>query len=410
MLSLRPQQEHFLTLTESHSKMLTVAPTSAGKSIMMIAHAMKYFNENQNSKILVVAPKIVLVQQLSLEFQNYIEDVNYVHVHSGETSHKRIKDFLELSYWDEKTEGSKLFFTTYHSLSKICQSEICFDVVYFDECHHAVNSRFVDSVKTISQVSSCVYSLTATPRFSETEERVGNNNQEIFGSYVYNVSAVDLVKNGSILPPKSTFTQIDGVRNSKENPAERDFYTLCDTILNEEDMDKVLVVAPSTKVLFAMLSMTSFMEEMQQNGYEILHITSKYGAFVGNRKVTRTEFLKTLNDYGSDDTKKFIVLHIGILTEGVSVPGIQSCIFLRDQNYVSTIQTIGRCIRVHAKDTIRIQNGELIPGDFESYYKPHGRIVVPVYSNKVGAATAKKVDHVIDKVFVEGDYVVDLIK
>lgn len=393
-----------------HSKMLTVAPTSAGKSIMMIADAKHRFTEGESAKtILVVAPKLVLCQQLSNEFEKFIDNVNILHIHSGDTNHTRITDFLELAYWYEKTEGHKLIFTTYHSLDKIVKAELELDTVYMDECHNAVNKRFFDSVKEVSKIAQNFYSMTATPKFSQVASKPGNNDAEVFGSKIHSVKAPELLKNGSILPPVTSVVEVASARD-KENAHERDFYTLCDTILNEEHMDKVLVVAPNTKVMMNMLSNTSFMEEMNDNGYDVLHITSKYGAYINQRKVSRTEFLDILADYGADADRKFVVLHIGILTEGISVPGIQSCIFLRQQNFISTVQSIGRCIRVHPEDTARMKSGELNAGDFENYLKPFGKVVIPVYNNKVGFATARRVQNVVDEVFVKGNFVADVIK
>lgn len=392
-----------------HSKMLTVAPTSAGKSIMMIADARHRFETHKNITILVVAPKLVLCQQLSNEFEKFITDVNILHVHSGDTKHKRLKDSLDIAYWQETTEGNKLIFTTYHSLDKLVLAELNLHTVYLDEAHNSTNTRFFPAVEKISETAQHFYSFTATPRFSHVSSRPGNNNQKVFGEKIHNVSAPELLRNGSILPPKTSTMFVRATR-SKENAAERDFYTLCDTILNEDHMDKVLVVAPSTKVLMEMFVSTSFMEEMEENGYEVLHITSSIGAHVGKRKVSRSEFLDTLSSYGADPNKKFVVLHIGILTEGISVPGIQSCIFLRNQNFVSTVQSIGRCIRVAPEDTERMKTGELTPGDFDNYSKPFGKVVVPVYTNKVGVATVKRVDTVVDEIFVQGRFVADVIK
>ena len=410
MIELRPQQQEVFSLMRNHSKMLTVAPTSSGKSIMMIADAKHRFTKGESNKtILVVAPKILLAQQLSEEFEKYIDAVSFAHVHTGDTNHFRTTDFLELAYWNEKTQGNKLIFSTYHSLDKIVKAELELDTVYLDECHNAVNRHFYDAVEKISQTAKNFYSFTATPKFSQVISKPGNNNSEVFGSKIHSVKAPELVMNGSILPPKTSVIEIPAIRDSKEGAAERDFYTLCDCILNEEDMEKVLVVAPNTKVMMNMLSNTSFMEEMSENGYEVLHITSKHGAFIGNHKVSRSEFLDTLSDYGADPTKKFVVLHIGILTEGISVPGIQSCIFLRQQNFISTVQTIGRCIRVHPEDTARMQSGELIPGDLDNYLKGFGKVVIPVYNNKVGVATARRVQNVVDEVFVKGNYVADVI-
>jgi superfamily II DNA or RNA helicase len=409
MLSLRPQQQEVFSLMRQHSKMLTVAPTSAGKSIMMIADAKHRFTEGESKTILVVAPKLILCQQLSEEFCKYISNVSVAHVHSGDTQYFRTTNFLELAYWYEKTEGHKLIFTTYHSLDKIAKAELELDTVYLDEAHNAVNRRFYDAVENISKTAKNFYSMTATPKFSAVASKPGNNNAEVFGSKIHSVKAPELLKNGSILPPVTAVMEV-GASRDKENAHERDFYTLCDTILNEDDMNKVLVVAPNTKVMMGMLSKTSFMQEMNENGYDVMHITSKYGAFVNDRKVSRSEFLDVLAAYGADTDRKFVVLHIGILTEGISVPGIQSCIFLRQQNFISTVQSIGRCIRVHPEDTARMKSGELVPGDFPNYLKPFGKVVIPVYNNKVGIATARRVENVVNEVFVKGNFVADVIK
>jgi superfamily II DNA or RNA helicase len=409
MLSLRPQQQEVFSLMRQHSKMLTVAPTSSGKTIMMIADAKHRFTEGESKTILVVAPKLILCQQLSEEFCKYISNVSVAHVHSGDTQYFRTTDFLELAYWHEKTEGHKLIFTTYHSLDKIAKAELEIDTVYLDEAHNAVNRRFYDAVENISKTAKNFYSMTATPKFSVVASKPGNNNAEVFGSKIHSVKAPELLKNGSILPPVTAVMEVAASRD-KENAHERDFYTLCDTILNEDDMNKVLVVAPNTKVMMGMLSKTSFMQEMNDNGYDVMHITSKYGAFVNDRKVSRSEFLDVLAAYGADADRKFVVLHIGILTEGISVPGIQSCIFLRQQNFISTVQSIGRCIRVHPEDTARMKAGELVPGDFPNYLKPFGKVVIPVYNNKVGIATARRVENVVNEVFVKGNFVADVIK
>jgi hypothetical protein len=49
-----------------------------------------------------------------------------------------------------------------------------------------------------------------------------------------------------------------------------------------------------------MLSTTALIPEMRNNGYDVLWITSKHGAFVNGKKVSRSEFLHTLSEYGAD--------------------------------------------------------------------------------------------------------------
>jgi hypothetical protein len=185
--------------------------------------------------------------------------------------------------------------------------------------------------------------------------------------------------------------------------------TLLDTILNEEHMDKVLVAAPNTKVLIRMIAETNFMTEVQSYGYDVLWITAKYGAFINNIKISREEFFNKISDFGKDPNKKFIVLHYSILSEGISVPGLTSLIMMRQMNVIEMCQSIGRVIRLHLDDIKGIQSGQIKAGDLDAYTKSFGLIHVPVYSN-TGISTVRRLQSVVDTVFVEGEPAISVIK
>ena len=112
-------------------------------------------------------------------------------------------------------------------------------------------------------------------------------------------------------------------------------------------------------------------------------ITSKTGAIIDGEKVTREEFFDVLNAWGKDVTKRFVVLHHSILSEGINVNGLEAVLFMRNMDYIGISQTIGRVIRKGAED------------------KVFGLVCVPVYSN-VGISTAKKVEAVVDTIFNQG--------
>jgi hypothetical protein len=57
-----------------------------------------------------------------------------------------------------------------------------------------------------------------------------------------------------------------------------------------------------------------------------------------------------------------------------------------------------------------MKSGDLTPGDFENYVKPFGKVVIPVYNNRVGIATARRVENVVEEVFVKGNFVTDYVK
>ena len=82
---------------------------------------------------------------------------------------------------------------------------------------------------------------------------------------------------------------------------------------------------------------------------------------------------------------------------------------MRNMDYITFSQTIGRVVRMNKNDTDDIRAGRITPGDVRSYQKPFGLLVVPVYSN-VGITTARNLQNVVDTVFHEGEPAISVIK
>ena len=116
-----------------------------------------------------------------------------------------------------------------------------------------------------------------------------------------------------------------------------------------------------------------------------------------------------MREYGEDPDKKFVLLHYSILSEGISVPGLTSLILLRNMNVIEMCQSVGRVLRLHLDDVKRIQQGQLTPGKLEDYKKSFGLVHVPVYSN-VGISTVRRLQEVVNTVFVEGQPAISTVK
>ncbi len=409
MIQLRPHQKSALDAMLLHDKGIIVAPTGAGKSIIAIYDAIRQF-ENDNQIVVVVAPRLLLAQQLCSEFMEHITNVSVMHVHSNKDCHYfATPNPSEIGDWCDQTKGNKLIFTTYNSLGRVVDAGIHVNAIYFDEAHNSVKKSFFDGTKFFSNYADRCYFLTATPKYSSTPKKPGMNDVDVYGKIIFNVPAPELIANGSILPPKINAITISASRDKDQNTAERDCMTLLDTIINEDHMDKVLVAAPNTQVLIRMIAETDFMTEVQSYGYDVLWITAKYGAFLNNNKITRDEFFAKISEFGKDPNKKFIVLHYSILSEGISVPGLTSLVMMRQMNVIEMCQSIGRVIRLHLDDIKKIQNGQIQAGDLNSYTKSFGMIHVPVYSN-TGISTVRRLQSVVDTVFVEGKPAIATIK
>ena len=119
-------------------------------------------------------------------------------------------------------------------------------------------------------------------------------------------------------------------------------------------------------------------------------ITSRTGAIINGKKVGRDEFFDTLNAWGKDDEKKFVVLHHSILAEGINVKGLEAALFMRNMDFITISQTIGRVIRLG------------------NVNKKHGKVCVPVYNN-VGISTARRVEAVVDTVFNQGQPAISVV-
>jgi len=405
---LRPHQERAHNAMEHHSKGQVLMTTGGGKTPTMIFDGIKEFSNSIPQTIVVVAPRIMLAEQLSAEFLEHITNASVMHVHSGETHHYSTTNPNKIFAWNYHVKGHKLIFTTYHSLIQIQRSGIAVDTIYFDEAHNSVQRHFFESTKYFSDHAKRCYFFTATPKHSTVASKPGMNDVAVYGKVICEVSAPELVNGGYILPPQVQVHSMN-VERDKDGAAERDCMTLLDTILNEDNMEKVLVAAPNTKVLIRMLAETDFMTEVQSHGYDVMWITAKYGAFINNQKVGREVFFDTLTEWGKDSEKKFILLHYSILSEGINCPGLTSCVLMRNMDYIAMAQTIGRVIRLHTDDARRLSEGTLVPGQLKDYHKAYGFVHVPVYSN-TGITTAKRMQAVVDTIFVQGEPAISTIK
>jgi len=395
MIKLRLHQQEVLDVIKLQSKGQVIVPTGGGKTMCMIEDAKRQLRSTViptqrkliQQVIVVVAPRILLAEQLSADFLEHITNVNVVHVHSGETHHlsttkpEVIKNYI-------KGRGHTLIFTTYHSLHKIQEAEIDVNTIYFDEAHNSVQKNFVVPTEYFSMYANRCYFFTATPKHSKTPFKIGMNDEDIYGKVLVNVPAPQLVEQGVILPPKVTIKKIDVVNDSRFKH-EHDCDHVVSTI-DEIDTDKVLICARSTKQIVSLVSQSDFCIELRNRGYSWMFITAKTGAVVDGKKVDREKFFNTLNEWGNDDTKKFVVLHHSILSEGINVKGLEAAIFLRNMDYITISQTIGRVIR-KGNDT-----------------KTYGLISVPVY-DRVGISTSRKVEAVVDTIFNKGEPAISTI-
>ena len=386
-IKLRSHQATTLNRMSHHKKGQVIVPTGGGKTMCMIEDVKREIKQaDYRRTFVVVAPRILLAQQLCEEFLEQITGVNVLHVHSGETHHtsttkpEKIKTFCIYPL-----HLHTIIFTTYHSLHRIQEANINVDSIYFDEAHNSTAKNFFPSVEYYSKDADRCYFFTATPKHSLTINKHGMNDSYVYGKVIINVPAPKLVDEGYILPPKMLVKTI--------NVAEEDVNEckhIMDTI-DEISVKKVLICARSTKQIIKLIDQTNFTQELASRDYSCMYITAKTGAYIDGKKVNRDTFFDTLNTWGKDTTKRFVVLHHSILSEGINVKGLEAAVFLRNMDIIGLSQTIGRVIRTGDND------------------KKYGLVVVPTW-DKVGISTSKRLSGVVDTVFNRGEVAISKVR
>ena len=394
MLTLRPHQNRILDRMVSYDKGQMIVPTGGGKTLTMIVDTQRRHDAiNNGTTTVVVAPRILLAEQLCSEFLEVIDTVHthVMHVHSGETHHYSTTkaDNIHVFTNTARAEGENvIIFTTYNSLNRIQEADIEVDTIYFDEAHNSVKKNFFPSTEFFANDADRCYFYTATPKHSLAATKPGMN-WSVYGQVLVNVPAPELVEGGYILPPKVVVKQLPMIKGRKVM-----FVDDCDNLLetiDDNNIDKTLICARTTKQIINLLTHSDFCLQLAKRGYSWMTITSKTGAIIDGKKVNRDVFFETLNAWGKDSEKKFVVLHHSILSEGINVSGLEAVIFMRNMDYIGISQSIGRVIRLGGSQ------------------KTFGLVCIPTY-DRVGISTAKKVQAVVDVVFNQGQPAISEIR
>ena len=396
-ITLRPHQDRIINRMCDYDKGQIIVPTGGGKTLTMILDTQHRHDVIKNgTTTVVVAPRILLAEQLCSEFLEVIDPIDnhlhVMHVHSGETYHYSNTSPVNINVFANTARNigeNVIIFTTYHSLHRIVDADIEVNTIYFDEAHNSVQRNFFPATEYFAENADRCYFYTATPKHSLTVSKPGMNDGSVYGQVLINVPAPELVEQGYILPPKVVVKQLPMIKGRKVVFAD-DCDNLIETI-DDNNIDKTLICARTTKQIINLLTHSDFCAELYQRGYSWMTITSKTGAIIDGKKVDREKFFDTLNTWGKDPDKKFVVIHHSILSEGINVSGLEAVIFMRNMDYISISQSIGRVIRLGDKS------------------KTFGLVCIPTY-DAVGIGTARKVQAVVDVVFNQGQPAISEIR
>lgn len=347
---------------KTSEKGIIQCPTGGGKTFTIITNAKKYLTPGK--VVVVVAPQLLLSEQLFNEFDKHLSDVDFVwrQVSSEGKSFQRNRKGLTfrpippaspttivgeiVESFDHSVRVGKplILFTTYKSLGRIAASGIPVEVVYYDEAHNCVQSDNFQAVK--ETVAKRHYFFTATPRKGFGEISMDNTN--VFGEIICVVNFNLLVEQGIIVAPRLRLVQ-SNVKTEGGNEVDLNVKTMKEIVEHSElgtAAPKLLFCTQGTKAIGDILN-SNFVSWVQSKGYKVLAIDSKNQGYVdGVRGLNKGKFLKQLNALGDIANQKLIVMHYSMLGEGIDVKAFTGVIFLRkSMGDVFATQSIGRVIR-----------------------------------------------------------------
>ena len=180
-ISLRPHQQRILDRMLAYNKGQVIVPTGGGKTLTMIVDTQRRHNTiNNGTTTVVVAPRILLAEQLCSEFMEIVDTAHthVMHVHSGETHYFSTTKSEKIALFNNvaRTAGENvIIFTTYHSLHRVVDADIEVNTIYFDEAHNSVQRHFFPATEFFAENADRCYFYTATPKHSLTPKKPGMN-------------------------------------------------------------------------------------------------------------------------------------------------------------------------------------------------------------------------------------------
>lgn len=327
---LRKRQQEFVqnsvAALKEHGNTIGIAPTGAGKTLMLSAVAGEFLKGN--SKALILAHRDELTSQNEKKFL-------------------RINPEISTSVFDAKRKSfaGQAVFGMVQTLSRRENLELIpiIHLLVIDEGHHSVSPSYRNIINGIKEKnpSVLVYGVTATPNRGDKKD-LG----DIFSNVADQITISELIASGHLVRPKTYIidvgTQSD-LKNVKKTAGDFDMAAV----------EKIMNKLPITEEVFAKW------HELAGNRKTVIFCSTidhaKSVAKVFNSKGVKTVFISgelsdserksVLSEFEQGDAQ--VIVNVAVLTEGWDYQPTSCVVLLRPSSFKSTmIQMIGRGLRV----------------------------------------------------------------
>lgn len=357
---LRPRQKVFVERSVSalgeHGNTLGVAPTGAGKTVMLSAVAGSMIG-NTDAKACVLAHRDELTDQNRSKFARVNPNITTSVVDATDKS------------WD-----GQVTFAMVPTLARPANLDAmpALDLLVIDEAHHAVASsyrRIIDHALRRNPMCR-VYGVTATP---SRGDRKGL--RDVFSNVADQIRVRELIASGHLVPPR-TFVLDVGVQDDlgKVRRTAEDFdMAAVDAIMNKVPVTEAIIrhwkekAGDRQTVVFAstVAHSRNVAEAFRAEGVAA-------GVVEGDMPTADREAVLTA--YGAGRLR--VVVNVAVLTEGWDHPPTSCVVLLRPSSYKSTlIQMVGRGLRtVSPEEHPGVVKTDCVVLDFGTSTRIHGSL------------------------------------
>ena len=340
---------------DKHNNTLVVAPTGAGKTIMLSALVGKRYKSSQN--VLVLQHRDELVSQNSNKFHLVNPSLKTSEVNAAQ------KDW----------SGDAVF----AMVQTLCREKNLdkmpkIDLIVVDEAHHTIADtyqRIINAAKKANEGVQIV-GFTATPNRGDKQGL-----RSVFTNCSHQIEISTLIREGFLVPPKTYVIDV-GVRSELNEVRKTisDFdMAQVERIMNRRAINKRVVEEWEDK---AGDRQTIVFCSTVQHAEDLCEEFTAYGvdAETVTGETPKDEREQILHDLSTGDIQ--VVVNVAVLTEGFDAPPVSCIVLTRPCSYKATmVQMIGRGLRtVDQEEFPGVVKSDCIVMDFGTSVLTHGSL------------------------------------
>jgi predicted helicase len=301
--------------------------------------------------------------------------------HLISTNKQEITDFLLKS---QELNRNVIVASTYHSFNLLDSVE-SIQLVTFDEAQNTLSDDFKANIEAVKPVILNQFYFTATRKVRGDDG--GMNDKTFYGDVLYDAPPKLMLTEGEIACPKLHIIDGEEDKTFQTTNTHMLVKNTIEAFVKHKDLVKSKSASPED-IGAKLLISANGIEEMERISFEpvlaafaqinkikIFAISSDGCHINGNKCSGRNEFFIKLK--ALEDPEDALIFNVDILTEGIDLPSITGVMPLRNLPPNKLIQLNGRCLRLHKKDRAKLYAGDIIPGNYKTYIKPYGYLIIP---------------------------------